>query len=78
MAFSDYIHELYQNSVDQYYYGMNPKRFIQVETAFFWRWWNEQNEFMKNLVKDLVAEGMKQKLFIVNTHLLVLFLNMKS
>ena len=34
------------------------KRFIQVETAFFWRWWNEQNEFMKDLVKDLVAEGM--------------------
>ena len=23
------------------------KKFIQVETAFFWRWWNEQNEIMK-------------------------------
>ena len=33
------------------------KKFIQVETAFFWRWWNEQNEVMKDLVRDLVANG---------------------
>ena len=32
-------------------------RFIQVETAFFWRWWNEQTHEMQNLVRDLVAEG---------------------
>ena len=33
------------------------KRFIQVETAFFWRWWSEQDETMKEMVKDLVASG---------------------
>ena len=33
------------------------KKFIQVETAFFWRWWNEQSEVMKDLVRDLVANG---------------------
>ena len=33
------------------------KKFIQVETAFFWRWWNEQNEVMQDLVRDLVSNG---------------------
>ncbi len=33
------------------------KRFIQVETAFFWRWWNEQSDFTKELVQDLVQSG---------------------
>ena len=28
-----------------------------METAFFWRWWNEQTDEMQNLVRDLVAEG---------------------
>lgn len=28
-----------------------------METAFFWRWWNEQSDQMQNLVRDLVAEG---------------------
>ena len=32
-------------------------RFIQVETAFFWRWWVEQDEEMKTMVKSLVNEG---------------------
>ena len=26
------------------------KRFIYVEVAFFWRWWREQNEEMKQQV----------------------------
>lgn len=33
------------------------KRFIYVETAFFWRWWKEQNEKTQNLVKQLVQAG---------------------
>ena len=38
--------------------SMDPdKRFIQVETAFFWRWWRQQDEEMQQLVKDLVEEG---------------------
>ena len=32
-------------------------RFIQVESAFFWRWWTEQNEAMQNMVRDLVENG---------------------
>ncbi|EDW18842.1 lysosomal alpha-mannosidase [Drosophila mojavensis] len=36
----------------------NPdRRFIQVETAFFWKWWEEQTEFVRKLVKQLVNEG---------------------
>lgn len=41
------------------------KRFIYVETAFFWRWFNHQDEEMKNLVKDLVNQG-KNKSETVN------------
>ena len=33
-------------------------RYIQVETAFFWRWWTEQDEQMKDLVKELVNAGI--------------------
>ena len=28
------------------------KRFIYVEVAFFWRWWREQNEEMKQKVSS--------------------------
>lgn len=36
----------------------NPdRRFIYVEMAFFWRWWNEQTDEMKANVKQLVNEG---------------------
>ncbi|XP_071107458.1 lysosomal alpha-mannosidase-like [Haliotis cracherodii] len=36
----------------------NPsRRFIYVEIAFFWRWWEEQTEDMQNTVKQLVNEG---------------------
>ena len=36
----------------------NPdRRFIYVEMAFFWRWWLEQNNDMKNTVRQLVNTG---------------------
>ncbi|CAF1191139.1 unnamed protein product [Rotaria sordida] len=36
----------------------NPdRRFIYVEMAFFWRWWNQQSDEMRNIVKQLVNEG---------------------
>ena len=36
----------------------NPdRRYIYVEMAFFWRWWNEQSDDMRNTVKQLVNEG---------------------
>ena len=33
------------------------RRFIYVESAFFWRWWGEQSEGMKTTVRDLVDSG---------------------
>ncbi|XP_050392996.2 lysosomal alpha-mannosidase [Patella vulgata] len=33
------------------------KRFIYVEIAFFSRWWREQTDSMRHVVKGLVAEG---------------------
>ena len=33
------------------------RRFIYVESAFFWRWWGQQTNTMKNIVKNLVNEG---------------------
>ncbi|XP_040580756.2 LOW QUALITY PROTEIN: lysosomal alpha-mannosidase [Lepeophtheirus salmonis] len=33
------------------------RRFIYVEIAFFWRWWNEQSEHRKIEVEKLVNEG---------------------
>ena len=38
--------------------ALDPKkRYIQVETAFFWRYWVEQNEDTKEMVKQMVNEG---------------------
>jgi lysosomal alpha-mannosidase len=35
----------------------NPdRRFVYVEQAFFWRWWNQQNDQMKNTVRQLVNQ----------------------
>jgi lysosomal alpha-mannosidase len=37
---------------------MNPdRRFIYVEIAFFWRWWNQQTEETRNKVRQFVNEG---------------------
>jgi len=33
------------------------RRFIYVESAFFWRWWGEQSEQKQGVVKNLVEEG---------------------
>lgn len=33
------------------------RRFIYVETAFFWRWWQDQNDVTKEIVIQLVNEG---------------------
>jgi hypothetical protein len=36
----------------------NPdRRFIYVEIAFFWRWWNEQTDDMRDKVRGFVNEG---------------------
>ncbi|TOF74587.1 hypothetical protein CGJ15_27185, partial [Vibrio parahaemolyticus] len=33
------------------------KKFIYVESAFFFRWWDNQSDDMKSLVKSLVSQG---------------------
>ena len=33
------------------------KRFVYVEMAFFYRWWNQQNDNIKQLVRTLINEG---------------------
>lgn len=33
------------------------KRFIYVESAFFFKWWNEQTDELQEQVKQLVSEG---------------------
>uniref|UniRef100_A0A8D8LJC1 Alpha-mannosidase n=2 Tax=Cacopsylla melanoneura TaxID=428564 RepID=A0A8D8LJC1_9HEMI len=33
------------------------RRFVYVETSFFWRWWEEQNEHVRVSVKELVDQG---------------------
>lgn len=33
------------------------KRFIQVETGFFWRWWADKNDLMRNVTRQLVEAG---------------------
>ncbi|CAF0726334.1 unnamed protein product [Adineta ricciae] len=35
----------------------SDRRFIYVEIAFFWRWWLQQTEEMRNTVRQLVNEG---------------------
>lgn len=34
------------------------RRFIYVETAFFWKWWLEQDNKMRSIVKELVETGL--------------------
>jgi hypothetical protein len=45
----------------------NPdRRFIYVEIGFFWRWWNEQSDVIRNKVKGFVNSG---KLFVMISYL---------
>ena len=37
------------------YFALN--RFIQVETGFFWKWWRTQNNYIQDIVRNLVDEG---------------------
>lgn len=34
------------------------RRFIYVETAFFWKWWRTRPEHQRAIVKELVKTGM--------------------
>ena len=49
-----YILDSVVRSLDQ-----NPdRRFIYVEIAFFWRWWRQQNQAIRDKVTQFVNEGM--------------------
>eukprot|EP01115_Flamella_aegyptia_P010829 TRINITY_DN4877_c0_g1_i2.p1 TRINITY_DN4877_c0_g1~~TRINITY_DN4877_c0_g1_i2.p1 ORF type:complete len:132 (-),score=11.42 TRINITY_DN4877_c0_g1_i2:85-480(-) len=40
----------------------NPERkFIYVEIAFFSRWWYEQNDYKKEIVRNLVKNGLDSR-----------------
>ena len=38
---------------------------IQVETAFFWRWWKQQDNATKELVQELVDQVEEEELMSV-------------
>lgn len=40
-----------------YILSLTGHRFMLAEMAFFQRWWNAQNETVKNIVKNLVDNG---------------------
>lgn len=49
----------------------NPdRRYIYVEMAFFWRWWNQQSDQMHDTVKQLVNEGSCQSNLYYSIHML--------
>ncbi|XP_018570365.1 lysosomal alpha-mannosidase [Anoplophora glabripennis] len=45
------------NSVVEALLENSNRRFVQVETAFFWKWWTTQNDDMKLKFKYLVDNG---------------------
>ncbi len=59
-SFSFIINLGVQYILDSIFDGLveNPdRRYIYVEIAFFWRWWNEKSEDIRNTVKQLVNDG---------------------
>lgn len=42
------------------------RRFIYVEIGFFWRWWQQQSDVMRNTVKQLVNEGIRHEVSIIS------------
>jgi lysosomal alpha-mannosidase len=48
------------------------RRFVYVEIAYFWRWWNEQDDTTKQLVRTLVNEGRLE--FVIGAWLTSLLL----
>jgi lysosomal alpha-mannosidase len=49
----------------------NPdRRFIYVEIGFFWRWWNQQTEEIRDKVKQFVNQG---KLVDIIFYLFIIF-----
>lgn len=45
------------DSVVQQLIADPEKRFIYVESAFFFKWWREQTDELKSQVNELVQEG---------------------
>jgi len=61
LARNDIQHAGVQYILDSVIFALeeNPdRRFIYVEIGFFWRWWNQQTEDVRNKVKQFVNEGI--------------------
>lgn len=62
LARNDISHGAVQYIIDSVIQALdeNPdRRFIYVEMAFFWRWWYEQTEEIRNKVRGFVNEGQR-------------------
>lgn len=60
LARNDISHGAVQYIIDSVIEALdeNPdRRFIYVEIAYFWRWWNEQTEEIRNKVRGFVNDG---------------------
>ena len=60
LARNDIQHAAVQNILDSIIEALleNPdRRIVYVEIAFFWRWWSQQTEQMKDTVRQLVNQG---------------------
>jgi Glycosyl hydrolases family 38 N-terminal domain len=42
------------------------RRFVYVEQAYFFRWWEEQNEVKRDAVRQLVNQGLASVVHIVS------------
>ncbi len=61
LARNDIQHAGVQYILDSVIFALeeNPdRRFIYVEIGFFWRWWNQQTDDIRNKVKQFVNEGI--------------------
>lgn len=62
LARNDISHGAVQYIIDSVIEALdeNPdRRFIYVEIAYFWRWWYEQTEEIRNKVRGFVNEGQR-------------------
>jgi hypothetical protein len=52
----------------------NPdRRFIYVEMAFFWRWWNQQTEEIRDKVRQFVNEGIIDSVYYLSSNNNIIF-----
>ncbi len=78
LARNDIQHAAVQYVLDSVVLALdeNPdRRFIYVEIGFFWRWWLQQTDDIRNKVAGFVNDG---KILQITLYLLSVFLNRSS